>query len=143
MSGYVSILFMMILLLAAIDLLKKYKLLDLVGSIMSPYLKLIGVSKRSSAITIVGMSLGIVYGSSLLIREAESGDIDKDEITLSVMAMSLMHSIIEDNMVAVLMGADLFWIIFFTISIYINIYETIPIFLYRKKEKYINFSKSK
>ena len=57
------------------------------------------------------MTLGLVYGGALLLKEIETGELDSDDVLLSITSMNLFHSIIEDTIIVVLMGASLFWVL--------------------------------
>ncbi|MEI8635240.1 hypothetical protein [Vibrio coralliilyticus] len=57
------------------------------------------------------MTLGLVYGGALLLEEVEKGELDEDDVLLSVTSMNLFHSIIEDTIIIFMMGGALFWIL--------------------------------
>ncbi|TAK72855.1 MAG: hypothetical protein EPO11_09540 [Gammaproteobacteria bacterium] len=110
-KSYLFVLMMLLGLVLLLDLLKKYGLVHKLGTILAPYLSLIGVSKKCAPITLVGMTLGLVYGGVLLLKEIEIGELDSDDVLLSITSMNLFHSIIEDTIIIVLMGGSLFWVL--------------------------------
>ena len=75
--------------------------------LLSPLLKAIGIGRQAANTTIIGLMLGISYGGGLLIREAKSGAIAKRDILLTLAFLNLCHSLIEDTLVMMLLGADL------------------------------------
>lgn len=75
--------------------------------LLSPLLKAIGIGRQAANTTIIGIMLGISYGGGLLIREAKSGTIAKRDILLTLAFLNLCHSLIEDTLVMMLLGADL------------------------------------
>ncbi len=89
------------------------KLLDAVGVIgvmnrlLQPLLKLIGIGPRASAITVIGLGLGISYGGGLIINDARSGKIDRRDIFYSLTLMGLTHSIIEDTLLLLTLGGHI------------------------------------
>jgi len=62
------------------------------------------VSKRIS-IT-VGIFLGITYGAGMLIQEAKSGRVSKDDLFFIGTFLMICHAIIEDTLLFVIFGAD-------------------------------------
>jgi len=54
----------------------------------------------------VGVFLGITYGAGMLIEEAKSGRISKDDIFYISTFLLICHAIIEDTLLFVIFGAD-------------------------------------
>ncbi len=52
----------------------------LMAWLLKPILKILGLSDKTTSITIIGITLGIVYGGSLLIKETQSGHISKMDV---------------------------------------------------------------
>lgn len=96
-----------VLLMAALRLFKWLGIERLLEWLLRPLLKLIGIAPGALSITLIGMTLGLAYGGGLLIREAERGDIEPADIFCSISLLSLCHSLIEDTLLVLLMGADL------------------------------------
>ena len=112
-KSYIIVLAMLLILTLTLDILKKFGLVHKVGTILSPYFKLMGLSKKCAPITLVGMTLGLVYGGALLLNEVENGELEEEDLLLSVTSMNLFHSIIEDTIIIFMMGGVIFWILFF------------------------------
>lgn len=94
------------------------KMLDAVGvtrllsRILEPVLTRIGIGPSASAVTVVGLTLGLSYGSGLIINEARKGTIGRRDIFFSLSLMGLAHALIEDTMLVMMLGADfngVFW----------------------------------
>ncbi|MEA3512725.1 MAG: nucleoside recognition protein [Campylobacterota bacterium] len=62
------------------------------------------VSKSFSIV--VGVFLGITYGAGILIDEAKSGNISKDDLFYIGTFLMICHAIIEDTLLFVIFGAD-------------------------------------
>jgi len=62
------------------------------------------VSKGFSIVT--GVFLGITYGAGILIDEAKSGNISKDDLFYIATFLMICHAIIEDTLLFVIFGAD-------------------------------------
>lgn len=93
-------------------ILNKIKITDLLIKLLGPVLKLIGIGKDAATITIFGLTMGIVYGGGLIIHEAKTGNLSKRDIFSAVTLMGLCHSLIEDTLLMMLIGAHfngVFW----------------------------------
>ena len=87
----------------------------LMAWLLKPVLKILGLSDKTTSITIIGITLGIVYGGSLLIKETQSGQISKMDVFGSLTLLALCHSIIEDTLLIILMGADISGALYFRV----------------------------
>ncbi|WP_319543647.1 hypothetical protein [uncultured Pseudodesulfovibrio sp.] len=93
-------------------ILSAIRAVDLMNALLRPILKLIGIGPKASTITIIGFTLGLAYGGGLIINESQSGRIDRKDVFYSLTLMGLCHSMIEDTLLMVLIGAHLsgiFW----------------------------------
>ncbi|MBI9081507.1 MAG: hypothetical protein JEY79_17415 [Pseudodesulfovibrio sp.] len=99
-------------LLVTMRILHAIKVIDLMNMILRPILKIIGIGPKASAITVIGLTMGLSYGGGLIINEAKNGNIDKKDIFYSLTLMGLCHSLIEDSLLLLLIGsnfASIFW----------------------------------
>jgi hypothetical protein len=79
----------------------------IIHALLSPVLRILGISVKATNIMIVGLTLGISFGGGLLIKEARSGKVDAKDIFLTMAFLGLCHSLIEDTLLILLLGADL------------------------------------
>ncbi|MEP6444247.1 MAG: nucleoside recognition domain-containing protein [Hyphomicrobiales bacterium] len=98
----------LVVLFWALELLKLVGAMDILLTALSPILRLAGIEREASYLTSVGLFLGISYGSGILINEAESGNISPRQVFLSCIFMGFAHSIIEDTLIVVALGADIY-----------------------------------
>jgi hypothetical protein len=95
--------------------LKTLKLLGiekLMAWLLKPFLRLLGISKEATSLTIIGITLGLAFGGGLLIHEAKQGHIKARDVFTAIMLLNLLHSLIEDTLLILLIGADfntIFW----------------------------------
>jgi hypothetical protein len=71
---------------------------------LSPLLKLLGIGPKASAVTVIGLTLGVTYGGGLIIHEARSGHLKKEDVFYSLTLMGLSHALIEDTLLMMMVG---------------------------------------
>ena len=96
-----------VILMTVLKLIKLVGIEKLLQWLLRPFLKIMGIGKEATNITLIGITLGIGFGGGLLIREAKTGNINKKDIFAAVTLLGFCHSIIEDTIVIMLVGANL------------------------------------
>ena len=96
-----------------LKLLKLSGIEKLLIILLKPLLKVLGLSEKTTSITIVGITLGLTYGGGLLINEAKQRSISKIDIFGSLSLFALCHSLIEDTLLIMLLGADITGMLYF------------------------------
>jgi len=94
-----------------LECLKITGLMKLMMKTLSPILRICSIRGDAEHLTAVGLFLGISFGAGLLIREAQSGAISPRQIFLSCVLMGFAHSVIEDTIVMIALGADVFGVL--------------------------------
>ena len=77
-----------------------------------PVLRLLGIGRAAANVTVVGVALGLSYGAGLLIRDLDDGVMTRRDAYLALCFLGLLHSVIEDTLIIMALGADLsgiFW----------------------------------
>ncbi|QUM86217.1 MULTISPECIES: hypothetical protein [unclassified Moritella] len=101
-----SIFFIIAALIILLRLLKWCGIEKLIQTLLSPFLKALTIGKETTNVCVIGLVLGLSFGAGLLIDEARTGKISKRDIFLAVCFLGLTHSIIEDTLLILLLGAD-------------------------------------
>ena len=112
LRNMVSIFLIILSLMTLLRLLKALGISDLMTRLLEPVLKLLGMGREAAPLTIIGMTLGISYGGGLIINEAQSGRLSRQDIFFSMAMLGLCHSLIEDSLVMMLLGghvSGVFW----------------------------------
>ncbi len=107
LESLIMIQFVIIVLLTSLKILKLVGIERLMKVLLSPLLKVLGISSQASSITIIGVTLGLSFGGGLLIYESRQGHISKKDVFSAMCLLALCHSIIEDTLLVLLLGADL------------------------------------
>lgn len=89
-----------------LEFLKLTRVIDLLMKAIVPALRGCGIEDKTAPLTTVGLVLGISYGAGPLVREAQSGLIAPRQILLSCVLMGFAHSMIEDTLLMIAIGAD-------------------------------------
>ena len=138
---YYFIIFLIILgLVTLMKILKKTGAIERLNKLLKPALEFIGMSKNATPITIIGMTLGIAYGGGLIIQETKTKLVSKKDAFLSMCLMGLTHSIIEDTVLILSIGATIFAVLLgralFTIVVIILIIKFVNRLSKKTFEKY-------
>ena len=108
---YVFVLiFAVVALLLLMDVLKALGFIDLLNKLLRPLLSLVGVDRQLAPVATTGVLLGVVYGGALMIDEVRASNYSKRAVFTAMLLVSLMHALIEDTLVVLAIGANL-WIV--------------------------------
>jgi hypothetical protein len=107
-----SIFGVILALLVMMRLFTALRIVELMNWLLRPVLKLIGIGTKASAITVIGLTMGLSYGGGLIINESRKGNVGKEDVFYSLTLMGLCHSLIEDTLLLALIGghvSGIFW----------------------------------
>ena len=111
LKTYVMIFIIIAVLITLLKILRLIGVERLMHWLMSPLLKLLGISKSASNTTIIGITLGLSFGGALLIDEARSGRLSQRDVFISLGFLALCHSLIEDTLLVMMLGADIYTVL--------------------------------
>lgn len=139
--GYYIMIFLIILgLMILMRILKKTGVITKLNNFFKPGLEFLGMSKNAAILPIIGMTLGLAYGGGLIVKEAKSKIISKKDVFLSLSFMGLSHSLIEDTILTLAIGASIFGVFFsrilFTIIVMIILVKFINLISSKTFKKY-------
>lgn len=101
-----SIAIVVIPLMFAMEILKELKVLDALSKLLKPVMKFLGLSKESAFPLLVGLTLGLAYGAGVIIKSAKEGALKKRDLYLLMIFLVTCHSVVEDTLIFVKMGAN-------------------------------------
>ena len=129
-----------VVLVTLLEILKLIGVENFLKKILVPPLRFFGISDSAMNIVIVGMTMGLQFGGGILIKEVNSGKIDKQSVFLSILMINLIHAIIEDTLLMLAVGGHYSGVIFariiFSLGIsllMLKIYQRYSLFF----EKYV------
>lgn len=77
---------------------------------LGPLLRVFGLPENTHFLWIVANTLGLAYGSAVIIDEVESGRLDRRAADLLNRHIAVSHSLLEDTLLFVAVGVGVFWI---------------------------------
>ena len=112
-KGLFFIQIVIIILLFFLEFLKVIGIERLIRFVMNPFLKFLGISKDASTIIVVGLTIGLGFGGGLMIKDVRAGNVERRDAVSALLFINLFHSLIEDTSLVMLLGPNLFIILFF------------------------------
>ena len=94
-----------------LEIFEKLKVNRLLEICFKSALTKIGIKPAGIPLTITGMLMGLTYGGALVVREVNSGLLDRRTILFSILLMTLVHGVIEDTMLMWALGVNIFWVL--------------------------------
>jgi len=102
-----SIFVIIVVLICFLRALKAVGLERWIHLALMPLLRFLGISKNAANVTVIGVALGLSYGAGLLIRDLEQGVMSRRDAYLALSFLGLAHSLIEDTLLVMAIGAEL------------------------------------
>lgn len=113
-AGWLSLKITLIItgLLLLQNVLKEFHLLHYIAKLFVPFMKIFGLSKDSSFLWFVAQTLGLTYGSVVMLEAVEHKDISIDNAKMLNYHIAVNHSLLEDTLLFVAIGVPVLWIVF-------------------------------
>lgn len=93
------------------QLLREFKLIDLLTIPLRPFIAAMGLARETSFLWIVLNTLGLAYGGGVMIAELQEGQIERRQARLLNTNAAVTHSLLEDTLVFVAIGLSVFWLV--------------------------------
>ncbi len=97
--------------MVAIEIAKHYNVLDILSKKMEPLAKVLHLPREAAFPLMAGLVLGITYGAAIIIDYAREGRLTRRELMLIAIYLSINHSIFEDTIIFVALGANVFTLV--------------------------------
>ncbi|MDP4203294.1 MAG: nucleoside recognition domain-containing protein [Bacteroidota bacterium] len=93
------------------NLLSEFKWLDKISNFFAPLMRFFGLSREVSFLWFVAQTLGLAYGSAVVIEQVEKGIVNKRDANMLNYHIAVNHSLLEDTLLFVSIGVSMFWIV--------------------------------
>lgn len=93
-------------------LLSEFGIIKWLSNFLRPLMRFFGLPAKTSFLWIVANTLGLAYGGAIMMEEAESGKISKDDANLLNHHIGISHSNLEDALLMGSIGALMLWMLF-------------------------------
>lgn len=104
------------------------------GILLTPILRVLGVSAQTTNVMIVGIFMGLLYGSGVIMQTVKEGKISSCDNFAVLSFMCLSHALIEDTILLMLIGASIWGLL--GIRIIVSLLVGLAInFLYLQRNK--------
>jgi spore maturation protein SpmB len=93
------------------NLLNEFKWIDKISDFFAPVMRFFGLSKAVSFLWVVSQTLGLAYGSAVVIEQVDKAMVTREDANLLNYHIAVNHSLLEDTLLFVSIGVSLFWIL--------------------------------
>jgi hypothetical protein len=108
----IKIFFIITALLTLLECLKAFDLVHPLVRSLSPFLRLMGLDQKVGFLWMTAVIFGLSYGGAIIVEEAKSGHLSRDELEILHLSIGMNHSMVEDPPLFLSMGIHPFWIYF-------------------------------
>ena len=93
-------------LMVVMQFLEELKMLGKISHRLEKVVSIIGISGAGALPLLVGLTLGLAYGAGMIIKYGKEGKLTQREMVLIITFLSLNHSLFEDVLLFVAIGAQ-------------------------------------
>ncbi len=105
-----KIFIIIMLLLSLLELLKSFELIHPFVRALRPLLRIMGLDEKVGFLWMTAVIFGLSYGGAIIVEEAKSGHLSRDELEILHLSIGMNHSMVEDPPLFLPMGIHPFWI---------------------------------
>ncbi|MEA3241159.1 MAG: nucleoside recognition domain-containing protein [Pseudomonadota bacterium] len=93
-------------LMVGMQILDDLRILEKVSIQLEKVVRFLGISGAGAFPLVIGLVLGLAYGAGMIIHYARQGQLSRRELLLIVTFLSINHSVFEDTLLFVAIGAN-------------------------------------
>ncbi|MBI9084224.1 MAG: iron transporter [Desulfobacterales bacterium] len=97
-------------LMAVLELMKSFDLMDILVRRLSPVLKLMGLPPQVGFLWLAAGLFGISYGAAVIVEETRGGRYDPDDLNRLHVSIGINHAMVEDPALFLALGIGAFWL---------------------------------
>ena len=106
----IKIFFIIIALLTLLELLKAFGWIHPFVRALGPFLRIMGLDQKVGFLWMTAVIFGLSYGGTIILEEAKSGHLSRDDLELLHLSIGMNHSMVDDPPLFLPMGIHPFWI---------------------------------
>ncbi|MCE5265805.1 MAG: iron transporter [Deltaproteobacteria bacterium] len=106
----VKIFVIIMALLTLLELLKAFDLIHPFVRALGPLLRVMGLDQKVGFLWMTAVIFGLSYGGAIIVAEAKSGHLSKDDLELLHLSIGTNHSMVEDPPLFLPLGIHPFWL---------------------------------
>lgn len=106
----VQIFFIIMALLLFLEWLKAFGWIHPLVRAMTPLLRIMGLDEKVGFLWMTAVILGLSYGGAIIVEEAKSGQLTREELEILHLSIGMNHSMVEDPPLFLPLGIHPFWI---------------------------------
>ena len=97
-------------LLLFLELLKAFDWIHPLVRALTPLLRIMGLDEKVGFLWMTAVILGLSYGGAIIVEEAKSGHLTREELEILHLSIGMNHSMVEDPPLFLPLGIHPFWI---------------------------------
>jgi hypothetical protein len=97
-------------LLTLLELLKTLGWIHPFVRALGPFLRIMGLDRKVGFLWMTAVIFGLSYGGAIIVEEAKSGHLSKDDLEILHLSIGMNHSMVEDPPLFLPMGIHPFWL---------------------------------
>lgn len=132
----VQIVIIVAVLVLMLRIIRYFKLDRLIHLVLRPVLPILGLTDKAVNVVLVGITLGMSYGGGMLIQQSRQGGLGARELFFSVCLLLLCHGLIEDTLLILVLGADIYGILVFRLLFSFTLIALMVFALRNKSERF-------
>jgi len=105
-----KIFFIIMALLTLLELLKAFGLIHPFVRALEPFLRIMGLDRQVGFLWMTAVIFGLSYGGAIIVEEAKSGHLSREDLELLHLSIGMNHSMVEDPPLFLPLGIHPFWL---------------------------------
>lgn len=105
-----KIFFIIMALLTLLELLKAFGLIHPFVRALGPFLRVMGLDRQVGFLWMTAVIFGLSYGGAIIVEEAKSGHLSREDLELLHLSIGTNHSMVEDPPLFLPLGINPFWL---------------------------------
>ena len=106
-----KIIVLIFLLMVLQEVLREFNLIEVLTAPVSPVIRFLGLPQSTTFLWIIANTLGLAYGSAVMLDEVSQGRIRKPEADLLNYHIAISHSNLEDLLLFAAIGVSIPWML--------------------------------